>query len=112
MKNYFPKQLIVFSAVQVFIFILSCSKYKQAVVHALHLDDDIPAYTTDTLHRTNTKIHQGRVLSFDKALSLNNSIECVSCHRLSQVFADKVTQSAVFENRLTKRNSKPINLFG
>lgn len=55
----------------------------------------------------------GRVLFYDKRMSVNNSISCASCHKQSFAFADNVALSRGFENRLTTRNSMPIqNLIG
>lgn len=55
----------------------------------------------------------GRVLFYDKQMSVNNSISCASCHKQSLAFADNVPFSRGFENRLTTRNSMPIqNLIG
>src|SRR5688572_9385420 len=55
----------------------------------------------------------GRVLFYDKQMSINNSISCASCHKQSLAFADNVRFSRGFENRLTTRNSMPIqNLIG
>ena len=55
----------------------------------------------------------GRVLFYDKQMSINNSVSCASCHKQSRAFADDVRLSRGFENRLTTRNSMPIqNLLG
>jgi cytochrome c peroxidase len=50
----------------------------------------------------------GRVLFYDKSLSLNNSVSCSSCHKQSLAFADNVSFSTGFENKKTSRNSMPI----
>lgn len=50
----------------------------------------------------------GRVLFYDKKLSINNSISCASCHKQQYAFSDNVAFSRGFENRLTSRNSMPI----
>ena len=55
----------------------------------------------------------GRVLFYDKQMSINNSVACASCHKQSLAFADDVPLSRGFENRSTTRNSMPIqNLIG
>jgi cytochrome c peroxidase len=55
----------------------------------------------------------GRVLFYDKQMSINNSVSCASCHKQNLAFADNVALSRGFENRLTTRNSMPIqNLIG
>jgi cytochrome c peroxidase len=50
----------------------------------------------------------GRVLFYDRQLSVNNSVSCSSCHKQSLAFADNVAFSTGFDNRLTLRNSMPI----
>jgi len=50
----------------------------------------------------------GRVLFYDKHLSVNASISCGSCHKQALAFSDNVQFSRGFENRLTLRNSLPI----
>jgi cytochrome c peroxidase len=55
----------------------------------------------------------GRVLFYDKQLSLNNSVSCSSCHKQTLAFADNTALSRGYENRQTLRNSMPIqNLQG
>ena len=50
----------------------------------------------------------GRVLFYDRQLSINNSISCSSCHKQALGFADNVRFSTGFAARLTARNSMPI----
>jgi cytochrome c peroxidase len=50
----------------------------------------------------------GRVLFYDKHLSLNNSVSCGSCHKQTLGFADNVKFSAGFQNHSTLRNTLPI----
>lgn len=55
----------------------------------------------------------GRVLFYDQQLSVNNTISCASCHRQGLAFSDERQFSRGFNNRLTTRNSMPIqNLAG
>lgn len=57
---------------------------------------------------TNDGATLGRVLFYDKKLSLNNSVACGSCHRQEHGFADPKALSVGFEGRLTTRNSSTI----
>lgn len=50
----------------------------------------------------------GRVLFYDKALSLNSTIACASCHIQANGFADRTSFSKGFEEKLTLRNSMSI----
>lgn len=54
----------------------------------------------------------GRVLFYDRQLSVNNSVSCSSCHKQNLAFADNVAFSKGFENRVTSRNSMPIQNLG
>ncbi len=53
----------------------------------------------------NGKATIGRVLFYDKALSLNNSVSCASCHKQENAFADTKALSIGFEESKTLRNS-------
>ena len=56
----------------------------------------------------NYKATIGRVLFYDKALSINNSIACASCHLQQNAFADNKALSQGFEEKPTLRNSMGI----
>ena len=51
----------------------------------------------------------GRVLFYDKQLSLDNSVACASCHKQEFSFADNVAMSEGIEATETSRNSLQIN---
>lgn len=50
----------------------------------------------------------GRVLFYDKRMSANNSVSCASCHKQAIAFTDNRRFSLGFQNKLTGRNSMPI----
>jgi len=50
----------------------------------------------------------GRVLFYDKNLSLNNSIACASCHQQEKAFCDNLQFSVGLEDLKTGRNSPSI----
>jgi len=50
-------------------------------------------------------VNLGKVLFYDKTLSINNSIACGSCHIQSKAFSDNQTFSNGFEFVQTSRNS-------
>ena len=50
----------------------------------------------------------GRVLFYDKNLSINNTIACASCHKQSFTFSDPRSTSLGFNGGLTGRNSMPL----
>ena len=47
----------------------------------------------------------GRVLFYDKNLSINNTIACASCHKQEFAFGDTATSSLGVENGRTERHS-------
>ncbi|MDB5253159.1 MAG: Di-heme cytochrome peroxidase [Flaviaesturariibacter sp.] len=47
----------------------------------------------------------GRVLFYDKSLSINNTIACASCHKQSNSFTDPAPKSSGFAGGLTARHS-------
>jgi cytochrome c peroxidase len=50
----------------------------------------------------------GRVLFYDKNLSVNNTIACASCHKQENAFSDPLALSKGFNAGLTGRNSMPL----
>ncbi len=57
---------------------------------------------------TNHSVTLGRVLFYDKKLSINNTISCGSCHKQFLAFADNKSFSTGFGNLVTGRNSMSI----
>lgn len=54
---------------------------------------------------TNKSATLGRVLFYDKNLSINSTIACASCHKQAFAFADNVATSEGFKGERTSRNS-------
>jgi cytochrome c peroxidase len=50
----------------------------------------------------------GRVLFYDKNLSLNGSVSCASCHQQSKAFCDNLQFSPGLENNNTARNTPGV----
>ncbi|MBP9103923.1 MAG: c-type cytochrome [Chitinophagaceae bacterium] len=50
----------------------------------------------------------GRVLFYDKNLSINNSTSCASCHKQANAFSDTELKSEGFNGGLTGRHSMPL----
>lgn len=57
---------------------------------------------------SNFSVKLGRVLFYDKKLSINNTVSCATCHIQSLAFADNKSFSTGFGGRSTKRNSMAI----
>lgn len=57
---------------------------------------------------TNDGATLGRVLFYDKALSVNNTISCGSCHHQDKAFVDGLQFSKGFEGVQTRRNSMSL----
>ena len=112
------KKVISVSLISAAIFIgVSCHKSTPVPNGTTYLDLPSTPYVyysgfanTDTV---NSKATLGRVLFYDNHMSVNNSVSCGSCHKQAAGFADNVSLSNGFDNRLTARNSKGIlNEFG
>ncbi|MBX2965144.1 MAG: hypothetical protein KF845_03295 [Cyclobacteriaceae bacterium] len=87
--------------------VLACTLDESSIATAyLDLPKTPYTYSNDTVN--NYVATLGRVLFYDKQLSINNSVSCASCHKQELAFADNVKFSKGFENRLTNRNSMPI----
>jgi len=50
----------------------------------------------------------GRVLFYDKTLSINNTVACASCHKQALSFADDKAFSVGFAGELTARNAMTL----
>ncbi len=85
---------------------VSCSKKKDADVPRTTLDlPDIPYDYEGILPGIG---QLGRVLFYDKTLSVNNAISCGTCHKQAFAFSDNTALSTGFENMKTSRNAPPI----
>ncbi len=72
--------------------------------------DDVDNVNT-TLWRFNKSDEEaslGRILFYDKLLSLNNSTSCASCHNQAAAFADDKKVSEGLFGELSKRNSSAL----
>jgi cytochrome c peroxidase len=90
--------------------VFSCKKEKEITGNSTVVLD-LPATPYDYFGgnpQENAKATLGRVLFYDRHLSINNSIACASCHRQELAFADNLAGSRGFENRITSRNSMAI----
>ncbi len=67
--------------------------------------NDILIKPMETVGVTNAGATLGRVLFYDKQLSLNNTIACGSCHHQDKAFSDGQQLSAGFQGKHTSRNS-------
>jgi len=56
----------------------------------------------------NRQIELGRVLFYDKRLSIDNTTSCATCHIQKYAFADNVPLSKNFNNNFTNRNTLPV----
>lgn len=57
---------------------------------------------------SNASVALGRVLFYDKRLSINNTVACASCHKQSMAFSDGKALSFGFGDKKTSRNSMAI----
>jgi cytochrome c peroxidase len=59
---------------------------------------------------TNEGATLGRVLFYDKRLSISNTISCASCHQQDRAFSDRERLSRGFAGGLTGRNSMGLSM--
>ncbi len=70
---------------------------------------DVPVGNTFEMSNiTDAGATLGRVLFYDRQLSINNAVACGSCHRQEFAFADGQTGSPGFGGKMTPRNSMAI----
>ena len=99
--------LLTTSIICVAFVVQSCQTDETPLANGLYLD--LPE-TPDT-YFTNADDNiptLGRVLFYDRQLSINNAVSCASCHKQELAFADNVAFSKGFQNTVTTRNSMPI----
>ena len=74
------------------------------ILNALNLTDNTPSNNAIT----NAGATLGRVLFYDKNLSVNKTVSCASCHSQQASFADDAILSKGFAGGLTGRHSMPL----
>lgn len=74
----------------------------------LELSEVLQFSPNQNMKVTNEGATLGRVLFYDKIMSLNNSIACASCHKQSSAFSDGMASSEGFGGKFTPRNSMSI----
>src|SRR3954470_5790480 len=89
------------------IFFFSCNKFDNSLPGSdktvyLDLPDSVHSYQGGGGNNTNNhRITLGRVLFYDRHLSINNSISCGPCHKQALAFSDNTAFSRGFENKQT-----------
>lgn len=73
-------------------------------VLALENLDNSPSDNLTTNHGATL----GRVLFYEKNLSINNTVSCASCHHQDKAFTDGMNFSVGFNGELTRRNSMSL----
>lgn len=108
------KKLILLSVISGFAILQACKKEPSSSSRS-KVSPDLPEttfryYTSANAdpNKANEKATLGRVLFYERALSVSNNISCASCHKQANGFADNEAFSHGFENKLTTRNSMPI----
>ncbi len=109
MKTKLSLTAILFVSV---IVIISCKKYKLESDTATENYSSTPVLPEQPYNYSNSGNDNlatlGRVLFYDRNLSLNNSVSCSSCHQQSRAFCDNLQFSVGLDNGKTPRNSPSI----
>ncbi len=91
---------------------ISCTKQPDVVkttgTEQLVLPNIVEKFTDNNFNVDNNKATLGKVLFYDKHLSLNNSTSCGSCHVQTKGFSDNKVVSPGFVNEETQRNTPAI----
>jgi cytochrome c peroxidase len=95
-------------ALLVMLFVIGCDPFENAVSNQIKLELPQTPFEYQVTGVTDHVPTVGRVMFYDPRLSINNSISCGSCHKQSLAFSDHTALSRGFENRITQRNSMPI----
>lgn len=110
------KHLILFSTLSAIILILAtCTKEDVKTINqSPQLPNTHYDYTSAFISApfdnptTNAGATLGRVLFYDKKLSLNNTVSCGTCHKQQKAFSDGKQFSEGFEGRITRRNTPAL----
>ena len=112
MKKYIHNHRILYLLLVVCltsIFIASCHKKdSELVVNGPAPTPKLPSQLFQYQSMNNSLATLGRVLFYDRNLSLNNAISCGSCHIQQYAFADNHQFSRGLNNGYTSRNASAI----
>ncbi len=102
--------LSVFAVLLTALIVYSCKKNSPVSGDDMYSSTPVlPAVADNYAFSSNDNLATlGRVLFYDKALSLNNSVACASCHEQTRAFCDNQRFSTGLENQKTARNSPSI----
>lgn len=96
----------------IIISVISCKKYElknnvdsEAYASTPTLPESVENYVNSNNDNAATL---GRVLFYDRNLSLNNSVACGSCHQQAKAFCDNLQFSVGLEDQKTPRNSPSL----
>lgn len=106
MKKQIVKTALIAGTCSVLLF--SCIKNEADVTTTPLPYPVLPEHVYDYLEGSDDIATIGRVLFYDRALSLNNSTSCGSCHLQDHAFADKSRFSRGLHNQFTTRNTPGI----
>lgn len=102
-QNWFVMVLIVLGLIS-----FRCDPFEQLSATEVKLELPETPFNYNVAGATDQQVTLGRVLFYDPRLSVNNSVSCGSCHKQALAFSDNTQFSRGFENRVTTRNSMPI----
>lgn len=84
------------------------AKFNKEQILGIGNNQQIDLFQSENPSVSNEGATLGRVLFYDKKLSLNNSVACASCHHQDKAFSDGQALSMGFEGRITPRSSMSI----
>lgn len=98
-----------------FVVLYSCRKTNEPATNTLAYaatpvlpDTVFHYYSLNASLKYDEQATLGRVLFYDKHLSVNNTVACASCHKQEWSFSDNVPLSSGYDNRPSGRNALPL----
>lgn len=92
--------------------VVSCNKGKSPVPEAAPLEEPVlpeQSYDYNSKHGVDNDLATlGRVLFYDRNMSVNKTVSCGSCHKQEFAFADNVRVNKGFDGQELTRNSPSI----
>lgn len=91
---------------------VGCRKEEQPMNEEYSTTPNLPEIPYQYASGSNQLVALGRVLFYDKKLSLNNSVSCGSCHMQNKAFSDGKQFSEGLQGEKTRRNSPAVIVHG
>jgi len=103
------KQLTLFGVIAIAVLLLATCNKEEILNQTPQLPETSYEYLIEPGISSNETVTLGRVLFYDKKLSVNNSVSCATCHKQARAFSDIKSVSTGFGGRITRRNAPGLS---